>query len=170
MGETWSRLMFQSAQNLMKQLEEKGRANFKLSTHKIRIECKKFVLLLQICPSFKSMPPDGFVLHLLHTSFEVHFLTHKGIYLPLKKRNQITERIKFLSECSYILQFGITFKDIWHFWILLYVSHFSDDKDSDGKEKKSKSKEKDKDKKKEPASMFQINGEKDSKSKKKGDW
>uniref|UniRef100_A0A3Q3WH11 Tubby C-terminal domain-containing protein n=1 Tax=Mola mola TaxID=94237 RepID=A0A3Q3WH11_MOLML len=39
------------------------------------------------------------------------------------------------------------------------------DKDSDGKEKKSKSKEKDK--KKEPASMFQISGEKDSKSKKK---
>lgn len=128
--------------------------------------------------SYKSVPVSnpcfltdcGFVLHLLHTSFEVHFLTHKGIYLPLKKRNQITERIKFLSECSYILQFGITFKDIWHFWILLYVSHFSDDKDSDGKEKKSKSKEKDKDKKKEPASMFQINGEKDSKSKKKGDW
>ncbi len=47
---------------------------------------------------------------------------------------------------------------------------FSEDKDSDGKEKKSKSKEKDKDKKKEPASMFQINGEKDSKSKKKGDY
>lgn len=45
--------------------------------------------------------------------------------------------------------------------------HSSEDKDSDGKEKKSKSKEKDK--KKEPASMFQINGEKESKSKKKGD-
>lgn len=44
---------------------------------------------------------------------------------------------------------------------------FSEDKESDGKEKKSKSKEKDK--KKEPASMFQISGEKDSKSKKKGD-
>lgn len=60
-----------------------------------------------------------------------------------------------------------TMSDI--FKILLFVSHFSEDKDSDGKEKKSKSKEKDKDKKKEPASMFQINGEKDSKSKKKGD-
>ncbi|XP_049895359.1 tubby-related protein 1-like isoform X1 [Epinephelus moara] len=44
-------------------------------------------------------------------------------------------------------------------------SKSKEDKDSDGKEKKSKSKEKDK--KKEPASMFQINGEKDSKSKKK---
>ncbi|XP_068171903.1 tubby-related protein 1-like [Antennarius striatus] len=40
-----------------------------------------------------------------------------------------------------------------------------DDKDSEGKEKKSKSKEKDK--KKEPASLFQISGEKDLKSKKK---
>ncbi|XP_061688316.1 tubby-related protein 1-like [Syngnathoides biaculeatus] len=38
-------------------------------------------------------------------------------------------------------------------------------KDSDGKEKKSKSKERDK--KKEAASLFQINGDKDSKSKKK---
>ncbi|XP_078026261.1 tubby-related protein 3-like isoform X3 [Epinephelus lanceolatus] len=46
-------------------------------------------------------------------------------------------------------------------------SKSKEDKDSDGKEKKSKSKEKEKDKKKEPASMFQINGEKDSKSKKK---
>lgn len=47
----------------------------------------------------------------------------------------------------------------------------SEDKDSDGKEKKSKSKEKDKDKdkKKEPASMFQISGGKETKSKKKGD-
>lgn len=42
----------------------------------------------------------------------------------------------------------------------------SDDKDSEGKDKKSKVK--DKDKKKEPASMFQINGDKDNKSKKKG--
>lgn len=63
-----------------------------------------------------------------------------------------------------ILQFAITFKDRWHF--LNFT--FSEDKDSDGKEKKAKSKEKDK--KKEPASMFQINGEKDSKSKKKGDY
>lgn len=47
----------------------------------------------------------------------------------------------------------------------------SEDKDSDGKEKKSKLKEKDKDKdkKKEPASMFQISGGKETKSKKKGD-
>ncbi|XP_068598790.1 tubby-related protein 1 [Brachionichthys hirsutus] len=44
-------------------------------------------------------------------------------------------------------------------------SKSKEDKDSEGKEKKSKSKEKDK--KKEPASMFQISGEKDSKSKKK---
>ncbi|KAM9859782.1 uncharacterized protein ACBR49_013095 [Aulostomus maculatus] len=44
-------------------------------------------------------------------------------------------------------------------------SKSKEDKDSEGKEKKSKSKEKDK--KKEPASMFQINGDKDSKSKKK---
>lgn len=65
-----------------------------------------------------------------------------------------------------ILQFGITFKDRELFFFSL-VFHSLEDKDSDGKEKKSKSKEKDK--KKEPASMFQINGEKDSKSKKKGD-
>ena len=67
-----------------------------------------------------------------------------------------------------ILQFGITFKGRLHFW---NSACFSEDKDSDGKEKKSKSKDKDKEKekKKEPASMFQINGEKDSKSKKKGD-
>lgn len=58
----------------------------------------------------------------------------------------------------------VIFKDSM---ILKFVCHFSEDKDSDGKEKKSKLKEKDK--KKEPASMFQINGEKDSKSKKKGD-
>ncbi|XP_077458250.1 uncharacterized protein LOC144075262 isoform X2 [Stigmatopora argus] len=44
-------------------------------------------------------------------------------------------------------------------------SRSKEDKDSDGKEKKSKSKEKDK--KKEAASLFQINGDKDSKSKKK---
>lgn len=49
-----------------------------------------------------------------------------------------------------------------------HVLNFSEDKDSDGKEKKSKSKEKDK--KKEPASMFQISGEKESKSKKKGEY
>lgn len=54
----------------------------------------------------------------------------------------------------------------FEFFFLIF--HFSEDKDSDGKEKKSKSKEKDK--KKEPASMFQISGEKDSKSKKKGDY
>ncbi|XP_077582110.1 uncharacterized protein LOC144202893 isoform X2 [Stigmatopora nigra] len=44
-------------------------------------------------------------------------------------------------------------------------SRSKEDKDSEGKEKKSKSKEKDK--KKEAASLFQINGDKDSKSKKK---
>ena len=56
----------------------------------------------------------------------------------------------------------------WHQRIdCCFLSNFSDDKDSDGKEKKSKSKEKEK--KKEPASMFQINGEKETKSKKKGD-
>lgn len=65
-----------------------------------------------------------------------------------------------------ILRFGITFEDREKNFFLAF--HFSEDKDSDGKEKKSKSKEKDK--KKEPASMFQINGEKDSKSKKKGDY
>lgn len=51
--------------------------------------------------------------------------------------------------------------------------NFLEDKDSDGKEKekksKSKEKDKDKDKKKEPASMFQISGGKETKSKKKGD-
>lgn len=46
------------------------------------------------------------------------------------------------------------------------IFHFSEEKDSDGKEKKSKSKEKEK--KKEVSSMFQITGEKDTKSKKKG--
>lgn len=50
-----------------------------------------------------------------------------------------------------------------------HFSCFAEDKDPDGKEKKSKSKEKDKDKKKEPASMFQINGGKETKSKKKGE-
>uniref|UniRef100_A0A672F833 TUB like protein 1b n=1 Tax=Salarias fasciatus TaxID=181472 RepID=A0A672F833_SALFA len=47
---------------------------------------------------------------------------------------------------------------------------FSEEKESDGKEKKSKSKEKEKEKKKEPASMFQINGDKNTKTKKKGDY
>lgn len=41
---------------------------------------------------------------------------------------------------------------------------FSEDKDSDGKVKKAKSKEK----KKEVSTMFQISGEKEPKSKKKG--
>lgn len=57
---------------------------------------------------------------------------------------------------------------IFNIFYILLILLFSEDKDSDGKEKKSKSKEKDK--KKEPASMFQISGDKDSKSKKKGDY
>lgn len=53
------------------------------------------------------------------------------------------------------------------FFYTFLLPRVSEDKDSDGKEKRSKSK--DKEKKKEPASMFQINGDKDSKAKKKGD-
>lgn len=58
--------------------------------------------------------------------------------------------------------------NIYLFFLTFLVLNFSEDKDSDGKEKKSKSKEKDK--KKEPASMFQISGGKESKSKKKGEY
>lgn len=66
-----------------------------------------------------------------------------------------------LSVFENLLDFLCTFFS----WLHL----FSEDKEIDGKEKKSKSKEKEKDKKKEPASMFQINGGKDTKIKKKGD-
>lgn len=107
---------------------------------------------LKICYGLKPLLSDwlqlGFVFHSLHDSLKIHCVIHKGMTFILfacqKKRSRT----------------------------ILLFSHFSEDKDSEGKEKKSKSKDKDKDKdkKKEPASMFQINGEKDSKSKKKGDY
>lgn len=52
------------------------------------------------------------------------------------------------------------------FWVLKpkLDFFFSEDKNSDGKEKKAKSKEK----KKEVSTMFQISGDKEAKSKKKG--
>lgn len=55
---------------------------------------------------------------------------------------------------------------LWHSFEFLSQSliFFSEDKDSDGKEKKAKSKEK----KKEVSTMFQISGDKEAKSKKKG--
>lgn len=72
--------------------------------------------------------------------------------------------------CAHSVLKFITFKDKYHFKILFLSFFFKffylEDKDSDGKEKRSKSKENAK--KKEPASMFVINGDKESKSKKKG--
>lgn len=73
--------------------------------------------------------------------------------------------VTFLSVCFQF--FRLSHLRIDNISIKLYTFFSLDDKDSDGKEKKSKSKEKDK--KKEPASMFQINEDKNSKSKKKGD-
>lgn len=87
---------------------------------------------------------------------------HLRVQPKTKKQNPKVKKGKkdlSLSVFENLLDFLCTFFS----WLHL----FSEDKEIDGKEKKSKSKEKDK--KKEPASMFQINGGKDTKIKKKGD-
>lgn len=141
---------------MTKQLAAAAKADVKLNACKIKTVCSKLLLLFHICPTLNTL--------LI------------WLWMVWHKLNNI-----FLSLC--LLMFGY-FTMCYYYWFLFqglfsYQFHgyivcffnstaflFAEDKDSDGKDKKSKSK--DKEKKKEPASMFMINGEKSSKSKKKG--